>query len=98
LFRRFSVSIRSYYYSSLINYTFYVIIIVALVEGGKRRLMSSEEECRKDLLWDPNKGRICDYCGINMDIPCLDILKFFHEDCWKRYRKDDKIYPLPKYA
>ena len=48
------------------------------------------------LLWDAKKGRICDYCGINMDIPWLDILIFFHEDCWKQYRKDGKLYPLPK--
>ena len=50
------------------------------------------------LLWDADKGRICDYCGINIDIPWLDVLKFFHEDCWKQYRKDGKIYPMPKYA
>ena len=50
------------------------------------------------LLWDAGKGRICDYCGINIDIPWLDVLKFFHEDCWKQYRKDGKMYPMPKYA
>jgi hypothetical protein len=50
------------------------------------------------LLWDAGKGRICDYCGINIDIPWLDVLKFFHEDCWKQYRKDRKMYPMPKYA
>jgi hypothetical protein len=50
------------------------------------------------VLWDSDKGRICDYCGINIDIPWLDVLKFFHQDCWKRYRKDDKLYPMPKYA
>jgi hypothetical protein len=50
------------------------------------------------LLWDADKGRICNYCGINIDIPWLDVLKFFHEDCWKQYRKDGKLYPMPKYA
>jgi hypothetical protein len=84
----------SYYYSSLINYTFCVIII----EKGQKEIMDNREEWRADLLWNPDKGRICDYCGINMDIPWLDILMFFHEDCWKKYRKDDKIYPMPKYA
>jgi hypothetical protein len=57
-----------------------------------------QQEWTKSLLWDAVKGRICDYCGINIDIPWLDILIFFHEDCWKQYRKDGKLYPLPKYA
>ena len=68
--------------------------MIELKEGP----MDNQEEWTEDLLWDPDKGRICDYCGINIDIPWLDILKFFHEDCWKKYRKDDKIYPMPKYA
>jgi hypothetical protein len=49
-------------------------------------------------LWDAAGGRICDYCGINIDIPWLDLLRFFHEDCWKQYRKDGKTYPMPEYA
>jgi hypothetical protein len=64
----------------------------------QKEIMDNSEEWGADLLWNPDKGRICDYCGINMDIPWLDILMFFHEDCWKKYRKDDKIYPMPKYA
>jgi hypothetical protein len=68
--------------------------------------LEKEEEIIEDqqgwsggvLLWDADKGRICDYCGINMDIPWLNVLKFFHGDCWKQYRKDGKIYPMPKYA
>jgi len=43
--------------------------------------MDNQEERIEDLLWNPDKGRICDYYGINIDIPWLDILKFFHEDC-----------------
>jgi hypothetical protein len=67
---------------------------------GKNGRRNNRRSIRMDrrLLWDANKGRICDYCGINMDIPWLDILIFFHEDCWKQYRKDGKLYPLPKYA
>jgi hypothetical protein len=64
----------------------------------QKGIMDNREEWRADLLWNSDKGRICDYCGINMDIPWLDILMFFHEDCWKKYRKDDNKYPMPKYA
>jgi uncharacterized protein YlaI len=72
--------------------------ILCLLEEGQKETMDNQQEWTKRLLWDPDKGRICDYCGINIDIPWLDILKFFHEDCWKRYRKDDKLYPMPNYA
>jgi hypothetical protein len=67
---------------------------------GKEKEETTEDQLEwiVRLLWDANNGRICDYCGINIDIPWLDILMFFHEECWKYYRKDDKLYPLPKYA
>jgi hypothetical protein len=42
--------------------------------------------------------RICKYCGWNMDEPDLEVLSFFHQDCWKNYRKDGLVYPMPKYA
>jgi len=57
--------------------------------------IEDQQEWTESLLWDADKGKFCDYCGINMDIPWLDILIFFHEDCWKQYRKDGKLYPLP---
>jgi hypothetical protein len=65
---------------------------------NKEETIEDQQKWTERLLWDANKGRICDYCGINIDIPWLDILMFFHEDCWKQYRKDGKPYPLPKYA
>jgi hypothetical protein len=40
-------------------------------------------------------GRICKYCGINMDIEDLDILEFIHGTCWQQYRKNGEIYPMP---
>lgn len=40
-------------------------------------------------------GRICKYCGINMDIADLDILEFIHGTCWQQYRKNGEIYPTP---
>ncbi len=42
--------------------------------------------------------RICRYCGWNMDEPNIEILSFFHQDCWKSYRKEGFLYPMPKYA
>jgi hypothetical protein len=57
-----------------------------------------ERRFQEDLLWNSKFGRICDYCSINIDIPWIDILRFFHEDCWKEYRKAGKIYPMPRYA
>ena len=67
-------------------------------EAKLTTLIEYQEKWTECILWDANKGRICDYCRINIDIPWHDILIFFHEDCWKQYRKDGKPYPLPKYA
>jgi len=72
--------------------------IPCLLEKRQKKTVYNEREWAEDLLWDSDKGRICDYCGINIDIPWSDILMFFHEDCWKQYRKDNKPYPLPRYA
>jgi len=41
------------------------------------------------------KERICKYCGWNMDEPDLEILNFLHSDCWKEYRKNNLVYPMP---
>ncbi|HJU34035.1 MAG TPA: hypothetical protein VJ695_02830 [Nitrososphaera sp.] len=68
------------------------------LEGERKETVDNQQGWSEDILWDSGKGRICDYCGINIDIPWLDILKFFHEECWKKYRKADKLYPMPKYA
>jgi hypothetical protein len=45
-----------------------------------------------------NPKRICKYCGWDMDEPDLEVLSFFHRDCWKDYRIDGLVYPMPKYA
>ncbi len=42
-----------------------------------------------------NTGRICDYCGVNIDTTDLEVLEFFHRECWKEYRKRGKTYPMP---
>ena len=41
------------------------------------------------------KERMCKYCGWNIDEPDLEILNFLHSDCWKEYRKDNLVYPMP---
>jgi hypothetical protein len=45
------------------------------------------------------KKRICKYCGWDMDESDIEILIFFHSDCWKEYRKeyrkDGLLYPMP---
>lgn len=33
-----------------------------------------------------------------MDSPFIGILIFYHAECWKQYRADGKLYPMPKYA
>lgn len=48
------------------------------------------------LLWQ--SGRICKYCGINMDIPYLDILYEIHGVCWQQYRKNGEKYPMPAHV
>ena len=73
-------------------------IFFILEKRQEETIEEDQQEWTESILWDADKGRICNYCGINMDIPWLDILEFFHEDCWKQYRKDGKLYPMPKYA
>jgi hypothetical protein len=42
------------------------------------------------------RGRICKYCGINIDTADLESLEFFHETCWQEYRKSNEVYPFPE--
>lgn len=42
--------------------------------------------------------RLSEYCGINIDIPYKDILFEIHKECRKKYRLDDKLYPMPGYT
>ena len=81
----------------MLNYCLAIFWLLKKEEEGEA-IQNQQGWIDYGLLWDANKGRICDYCGLNIDIPWLDILMFFHEDCWKDYRKNGKLYPLPKYA
>jgi hypothetical protein len=47
---------------------------------------------RSDLF---NQGRICKYCGVNMDTTDLESLKFLHGKCWQQYRRNGEVYPFP---
>ena len=42
--------------------------------------------------------RICRICGINIDIKDLELLKFFHQDCWQEYRKAGLTYEMPAHV
>ena len=37
--------------------------------------------------WNIVPKRICKYCGWDVDESDLEVLSFFHQDCWKNYRK-----------
>jgi hypothetical protein len=41
------------------------------------------------------KMRKCDYCGWDIDTIDLDALFEVHGECWKLYRRDGKLYPMP---
>jgi hypothetical protein len=47
---------------------------------------------------DSDEKRICKYCGWDMDESNIEILIFFHSDCWKEYRKDGLVYPMPEHV
>ena len=54
----------------------------------------SINEMRKSDLF--NCGRICKYCGTNMDTIDIESLRFLHSTCWQHYRKNAEVYPFPK--
>lgn len=58
-----------------------------------------DDRGRTQLYWQKmkkkKKKRICKYCGWDMDESDIEILIFFHSDCWKEYRKDGLLYPMP---
>jgi len=41
------------------------------------------------------KKRVCKYCGWDIDEQDSEILAFFHSSCWKDYRKDGLLDPMP---
>ena len=45
---------------------------------------------RNSDLFDQKAGRICKYCGVNMDTKDIESLRFFHADCWQQYRKNNE--------
>jgi hypothetical protein len=53
----------------------------------------SKKKIKTDLF---NQGRICKYCGVNMDTTDMEALRFFHATCWQQYRINNEVYPFPK--
>jgi hypothetical protein len=49
-------------------------------EKKQEETIEDQQEWTEGLFWEPDKGGICNFCSITMDIPLLDILRFFHED------------------
>ena len=46
-----------------------------------------------------NDKRLCKYCEWNIEEEQdPQILYFFHSDCWKEYRKDGLVDPMPEYT
>jgi hypothetical protein len=39
-------------------------------------------------------GRICQFCGVNMDSKYVDLVEFFHSACWQEYRRRGLVYPM----
>ncbi|MFZ0328676.1 MAG: hypothetical protein WBP64_03145 [Nitrososphaeraceae archaeon] len=44
------------------------------------------------------EGRLCKYCGLNFDTKLVEILTDVHGTCWQQYRRNNEVYPMPKYA
>lgn len=44
---------------------------------------------------DDDKSKICPLCGINTEIDDIEILDFFHSDCWIEFRKKGIPYKEP---
>jgi hypothetical protein len=80
-----SSSLNRYSYSVF----FYVCIMYIRVSWMVRRLIRNRTI---------SSERICKYCGWNMDEPDLEVLSFFHQDCWKNYRKEGLLYPMPRHV
>jgi CheY-like chemotaxis protein len=73
-------------------------IAAILADTGGRFLRKPVEtyELVKRVKAELEKKRICKYCGWDLDEPDSDILSFFHSGCWKEYRKDGLLDPMPE--
>jgi len=40
--------------------------------------------------------KLSEYCVWDIEEQDLEILSFFHCDCWKEYRKDGLLNPMPE--
>jgi hypothetical protein len=71
--------------------------IAAIADSGGRFIRKPVQlyELIKRVKTELEIKRICKYCGWRLDEPDLEILAFFHSGCWKEYRKDGLLDPMP---
>lgn len=73
-----------------------VAVILADTGGRFIRKPVQTNELVKRVKAEFEKKRICRYCGWDLDEPDSEILFFFHSGCWKEYRKDGLLDPMPE--
>ena len=74
------------------------LLAAILADTGGRFLRKPVEiyELVKRVKVELEEKRICKYCGWDLDEPDSEILAFFHSGCWKEYRKDGLLDPMPE--
>ena len=84
--------------SKIVKDSFVISVIISVAGRIKLKRAASKREQQPPPILDDlfSCGRICKYCGINMDTVDLESLKFFHGTCWQEYRKNNELYPLPE--
>jgi len=73
-------------------------ISAILADTGGRFLRKSipADELVKRVKDELQKNRICKYCGWDLDEPDPEVLAFLHSGCWKEYRKNGILDPMPE--
>ncbi|MGC1932848.1 MAG: response regulator [Candidatus Nitrosopolaris sp.] len=69
----------------------------AVADSGGRFIRKPVQlhELVKRVKTELENKRICKYCGWRLDEPDPEIPAFFHSGCWKEYRKDGLLDPMP---
>jgi DNA-binding response OmpR family regulator len=72
-------------------------VAAILADSGGRFIRKPVQlhELVKRVRTELENKRICKYCGWRLDEPDPEILAFFHSGCWKEYRKDGLLDPMP---
>jgi CheY-like chemotaxis protein len=72
-----------------------VAAILADTGGRFIRKPVQLDEFLKRVKTELENKRLCKYCGWDMDEADPEILSFFHSGCWKEYRRDGLLDPMP---